>query len=98
MAAIEGGDPDSSLIDVFANVAPVIESFGPNITVSIRDTVAFALAAQDADGVIRTVVWRLGKDTSVQVRDTVEKSVVQRSRSSGIRRHGNLSRPRVRLR
>ncbi|MBW8886130.1 MAG: cadherin-like beta sandwich domain-containing protein [Fibrobacteres bacterium] len=82
VATIEGGDPDSSLIDVFANAGPVIESFGPNATVSIRDTAAFALSAQDPDGVIRTVVWRLGKDTSVQVRDTVEKSVVQRSRTA----------------
>lgn len=82
VATIEGGEPDSSLIDVFANVGPVIESFGPNITVSIRDTVAFNLIAQDPDGVIRTIVWRLGKDTSAQVRDTVEKSVAQRSRSA----------------
>jgi len=82
VATIEGGDPDSSLIDVFANAGPAIESFGPNITVSIRDTVAFNLFAQDADGVVRTIIWRLGKDTSVQVRDTVEKTVVQRSRSA----------------
>ncbi len=82
VATIAGGDPDSSLIEVIANVGPTIESFGPNITVSIRDTVAFNLIAQDADGVIRTLVWRLGKDTSAQVRDTVEKSVAQRSRTA----------------
>ncbi len=81
VAFIAGGEPDSSLIDVFANANPVIESFSPNTTVSIRDTVNFQLNAQDADGVIRTVVWRLGKDTSVVVRDTLEKSMVQKSRS-----------------
>jgi hypothetical protein len=81
VASIEGGEPDSSLIEVFANAGPVIESFGPNAAISIRDSVVFNLIAQDADGVIRTVVWRLGKDTAVQVRDTVEKTIAQRSRS-----------------
>lgn len=81
VANIDGGEPDSSSIEVFANVAPVIESFTPNATVSIRDTVNFSVNAQDADGWIRTVVWRLSKDTSVQIRDTVEKAVAQRSRS-----------------
>lgn len=81
VAAIEGGTPDSSLVEVFANVRPVIESFGPAATVSKGDTVLFTLAAQDPDGVIRTVVWRLGKDTAVQIRDTVEKAMAQRSRA-----------------
>lgn len=81
VASIEGGEPDSSLVEVFANVGPVIESFGPDTLISLRDTVAFHLVAQDADGAVRTVVWRLGKDTAVQIRDTVGKSMVQRSRS-----------------
>lgn len=82
VASIDGGEPDSSLIEVIANTAPVIESFGPGITVSIRDTVAFNLIARDEDGVVRTIVWRLAKDTSAQIRDTVGKAVAQRSRTA----------------
>lgn len=82
VASIEGGDPDSTLIEVIPNAPPLIESFGPAVTVSVRDTVAFNLIARDTDGVIRTIAWRLGKDTSVQVRDTVEKAVAQRSRTA----------------
>lgn len=81
VATIEGGAPDSSLIEVFTNTPPKIEDFSPNATISIRDTVTFDLTAQDADGIIRTVIWRLVKDTAVVVRDTVDRAMVQRSRS-----------------
>jgi hypothetical protein len=81
VASIEDGDPDSSLIEVVANVRPVIQTFAPTASISIRDTVAFNLSAYDPDGVIHFILWRLTRDTSVIVKDTVDKSSLQKSRS-----------------